>query len=188
MIYLELFWAFFQVGLFSFGGGMAAMPLIQEQVVTKYGWLTMGEFTDLITIAEMTPGPIAINSATFVGIQVGGIPGAVIATLGCIFAPVLIVLLFAVLYQKYRSMNAVQGVLRSLRPAVVGLIAAAGVSIVSHALVGAGKITLSLWGADAVALAMIAVGVFVLRKFKVNAILVMLVAGAVGGIVYSLIP
>ena len=76
MIYLELFWSFLQVGMFSIGGGYAAMPLIQSQVVTQHGWLTMNEFTDLITIAEMTPGPIAVNSATFVGIRIAGIPGA----------------------------------------------------------------------------------------------------------------
>ena len=82
MIYLELFLSFLQVGLFSVGGGYAAMPIIQSSVVEKYGWLTMSEFTDLITIAEMTPGPIAINSATFVGVRIAGVAGAVVATLG----------------------------------------------------------------------------------------------------------
>lgn len=81
MIYLQLFLSFLQVGAFSIGGGYAAMPLIQSQVVTSHGWLTMSEFTDLITIAEMTPGPIAVNSATFVGIRIAGVGGAVIATL-----------------------------------------------------------------------------------------------------------
>ena len=94
MIYLQLFLAFLQIGAFSFGGGYAAMPLIQEQVVTKYAWLTQTDFTDLVTIAEMTPGPIAINAATFVGNQAAGIPGALVATLGvilpsCIFVTVL---------------------------------------------------------------------------------------------------
>ena len=82
MIYLELLLSFFQIGLLSFGGGMAALPLISQQVVDKHGWLTMGEFTDLITISEMTPGPIGINSSTFVGIRVAGVPGAVIAMIG----------------------------------------------------------------------------------------------------------
>ena len=75
MIYLKLFLSFLQIGLFSFGGGYAAMPLIQEQVVTQHGWLTMTEFTDLITISQMTPGPIAINAATFVGSKIAGVPG-----------------------------------------------------------------------------------------------------------------
>ena len=76
MIYFQLFLSFFQIGLFSFGGGYAAMPLIQGQVVQGHGWLSMSEFTDLITISQMTPGPIAVNSATFVGIKIAGIPGA----------------------------------------------------------------------------------------------------------------
>ena len=76
MIYLQLFLSFLQVGMFSFGGGYAAMPLIQGQVVTGHHWLSMSEFTDLITISQMTPGPIAVNSATFVGIKIAGIPGA----------------------------------------------------------------------------------------------------------------
>ena len=80
MNYLDLFISFFQIGLLSFGGGMAAIPLIQEQVVDGHGWLSMTEFTDLITIAEMTPGPITINSSTFVGIRTAGLPGAIIAT------------------------------------------------------------------------------------------------------------
>ena len=84
MIYIQLFLSFLQIGLFSFGGGYAAMPLIQNQVVDTYHWLSMTEFTDLITISQMTPGPIAINSATFVGMKIADIPGAVIATIGCI--------------------------------------------------------------------------------------------------------
>ena len=84
MIWFQLFLSFLQIGLFSFGGGYAAMPLIQEQIVNIHGWLDMDQFTDLITISQMTPGPIAINSATFVGIRIGGIPGALVATLGCI--------------------------------------------------------------------------------------------------------
>ena len=79
MIYLQLFLSFIKVGMFSIGGGYAAMPLIQSEVVEGHGWLTMSEFTDLITIAEMTPGPIAVNSATFVGIRIAGIPGAAVA-------------------------------------------------------------------------------------------------------------
>ena len=89
-VYLELLWSFFQIGLFSVGGGYAAMPLIQAQVVEKHGWLTLAEFADIITIAEMTPGPVAINSATFVGMRIMGITGAIVATLGCIFRPALL--------------------------------------------------------------------------------------------------
>ena len=95
MIYLQLFLSFLQIGLFSFGGGYAAMPLIQGQIVDAHGWLTMSEFTDLITISQMTPGPIAVNSATFVGINIAGIPGAIVATIGCILPSCIIVTLLA---------------------------------------------------------------------------------------------
>ena len=84
MIHLELFWSFFQIGLFSIGGGYAAMPLIQHQVVELHPWLTLAQFSDIITISQMTPGPIAVNSATFVGLRIASLPGAIIATLGCI--------------------------------------------------------------------------------------------------------
>ena len=87
MILLQLFFSFLQIGLFSFGGGYAALPLIQAQVVELHHWLDRTEFTDLITISQMTPGPIAINSATFVGIRIAGPLGAIAATLGCILPP-----------------------------------------------------------------------------------------------------
>ena len=103
MIYLRLFMSFLQIGLFSFGGGYAALPLIQEQIVELHGWLSQSEFTDLITISQMTPGPIAVNAATFVGIRVAGIPGAVTATLGCIFPSCVIVSILAFLYLKYKK-------------------------------------------------------------------------------------
>ena len=95
MIYFQLFFSFLQVGLFSVGGGYATMPLIQSQVVEQHPWLTLQEFTDLITISQMTPGPIAVNSATFVGIRIAGIPGALIATLGCITPALILVSLLA---------------------------------------------------------------------------------------------
>ena len=88
MIYLQLFLSFLQIGMFSFGGGYAALPLIQEQVVTQHGWLSRSEFTDLITISQMTPGPIAVNSATFVGIRLAGFWGALAADIWLYFAVV----------------------------------------------------------------------------------------------------
>ena len=129
MIYLQLFFSFLQIGALSFGGGYAAMPLIQEQVVTMHGWLSMETFSDLVTIAEMTPGPIAVNSATFVGTRIAGPGGAVVATLGCILPSCIIVTLLAYIYTKYRKMSLLQGTLTSLRPAVVAMIAKAGVTI-----------------------------------------------------------
>ena len=176
MIYFQLFLSFFQIGLFSFGGGYAAMPLIQGQVVQGHGWLSMSEFTDLVTISQMTPGPIAVNSATFVGIKIAGIPGALAATFGCILPSCILVTLLAKLYLKYREMAMLQGILHSLRPAVVAMIASAGVSILVSAF----------WnGVDVIALAdtrWVMVGIFViclilLRKTKWNPVLVMALAG-----------
>ena len=111
MIYLQLFLSFLQIGMFSFGGGYAAMPLIQGQVVTAHHWLSMEEFTDLITISQMTPGPIAINSATFVGTKIAGTGGALSATFGCILPSCIIVTCIAKLYLKYRNLALLQGIL-----------------------------------------------------------------------------
>lgn len=175
MIYLQLFWSFLQIGLFSIGGGYAAMPLIQAQVVTGHGWLTMNEFTDLITIAEMTPGPIAVNSATFVGIRIAGIPGAITATLGCIFPSCLIVSLLAFLYYRYQKMSALQSILASLRPAVVALIASAGLSILQT--VAFGEEAISLQNLNRIGLLLFAAAFLLLRKWKWNPILVMCLCG-----------
>lgn len=98
MIYLQLFLSFLQIGAFSFGGGYAAMPLIQNQVVDLHHWLNLSEFTDLVTISQMTPGPIAINSATFVGTRIAGAPGALAATVGCVLPSCILVTLLARIY------------------------------------------------------------------------------------------
>ena len=140
---LDLFLCFFQVGLFSIGGGYAAMPMIQSKAVEYYHWLNMSEFTDLMTIAEMTPGPITVNSATFVGIRMAGIPGALVATIGCIFPSLIIVSLISWLYERYRSMDAMQAVLSCLRPAVVALIASAALTILRVVVFANGVIALS---------------------------------------------
>ncbi len=136
MIYLQLFLSFLQVGMFSVGGGYAAMPLIQSQVVEQHGWLTMQEFTDLITIAEMTPGPIAVNSATFVGLRIAQVPGAIIATLGCITPALFFVSLLSYIYRKYKDISLLQSVLACLRPVIVALIFGAGLSILSMVVFG----------------------------------------------------
>lgn len=187
MTILKLFWSFFQIGLFSVGGGMAAMPIIQNQVVDLNQWLSLTEFTDLITIAEMTPGPIAINSATFVGIRIAGFPGALVATLGCILPSCVIVSLLAWVYFKYKELTVIQGVLNGLRPAVVALIASAGVSIFILAVFGEARKLLDISSINYVAIILFAAAVFVLRKFKPNPIYVMLGSGVVGGIIYLLI-
>ena len=163
MIYLQLFWSFLQIGLFSIGGGYAAIPLIQAQVVQAHPWLSMSEFTDLVTIAEMTPGPIAVNSATF----------------GCILPSLFIVSLLAFIYYRYKKLSVLQSVLASLRPAVVALIASAGLSILVQ--VGMTGETLNYVG-----LILFALAFLLLRKFKWNPILVMCLCG-VGNLLVGLI-
>lgn len=185
MIYLELFWSFFQIGLFSIGGGYAAMPLIQHQAVDLHQWLTMTQFADIMSIAEMTPGPIAVNAATFVGIRTAGLPGAVIATAGCILPSCGIVTLLAYLYYRFRELSMVQGVLQGLRPAVIAMIASAGISLISLSFFGQRTIPADLSGIDPVSVVLFGAGLFVLRKWKVNPICVMAGAGIAGVLLYS---
>lgn len=186
MIYLQLFWSFFQIGLFSFGGGFAAMPLIQSQVVDIHGWLTLTEFTDLITISEMTPGPIAINSATFVGTRIAGPGGAIISTFGCILPSCIIVSLLAWLYGKYRELAVINGALAGLRPTVVALILSAGLSILVLSVWGQDGFQWDMSSIDFIAAALFSAGLFLLRKFKTNPIFIMLGSGAIGGACYML--
>ena len=174
MIYLKLFFSFLKIGMFSVGGGYAAMPLIQSEVVSGHGWLSMGEFTDLITIAEMTPGPIAVNSATFVGIRIAGVPGAFAATFGCIFPSCIIVSLLAFIYRKYKNVSVLQNILAGLRPAVVALIAGAGISLLRAVAVG--EAPLQPANMNWVGLGLFAAALFILRKWKWNPILVMLLS------------
>ena len=180
MIYLELVWSFFQVGLFSIGGGYAAMPLIQAQVVDQHGWLSLSEFIDVITISQMTPGPIGINSATFVGIKIAGIGGALVATLGCVLPSCIIVLTLAHFYFKYQSLTAVRGILNGLRPAVVAMIASAGLSILLNASFSGGVFPSSLADVSWIGICLFLAAFVVLRKWKPNPIWVMLGCGILG--------
>ncbi len=186
-VLLQLFWSFFQIGLFSIGGGYAAMPLIQHQVVDLHGWLTMQEFVDIITISQMTPGPIAINSATFVGTRIAGLPGAIIATIGCVFPSCIIVLTLAWVYYRYRTLSVVQGVLGGLRPAVVAMIASAGVSILVTALWNGAAASLNPADLDWIAALLFIAALFVLRRWKLNPIWVMVGTGVVGLGLYLII-
>ena len=185
MIYVQLFVSFLQVGLFSVGGGYAAMPLIQNQVVALHPWLTLQEFTDLLTIAEMTPGPIAVNSATFVGIRIAGIPGAIIATLGCITPSLSLVSMLSCLYNRYRDLALLQSVLACLRPVVVALILGAGLSILSMVLFSEAAPALN--SVDWIGAGSFVVAFILLRRFKWNPILTMCLCGA-AGLVLNLLP
>lgn len=186
MIYLQLFWSFFQIGLFSIGGGYAAMPLIQSQVVELNRWMTLSEFTDLVTISQMTPGPIAVNSATFIGIRLAGFPGALVATAGCVLPSCVIIAALYFVYSKYSKASAVQGVLDGLRPAVVALIAGAGFSMLLLSFFGITGFPFDPEFIDPAAILLFCLSLAILRWKKCNPIWVMLGCGAAGGLVYSL--
>ena len=161
------------------------MPLIQNQAVDIHSWLTMTQFADIMTIAEMTPGPIAINSATFVGIRVAGLPGAIIATMGCVFPSCVIVMILAYIYYRFRGLDIVQGVLSGLRPAVIAMIASAGVSLLILALYGQRTLPQDLMQFDTIAVVIFASAFFALRKWKSNPLYIMAGAGLAGVLLYS---
>ena len=179
---LQLFFSFMQVGMFSVGGGYAAIPLIQDQIVNILQLMSIEEFSDLIAIAEMTPGPISINSSTFVGMQLDGVPGVLVCTLGCIIPSFVICLSLAHFYYKYRSFSGIQTVLASLRPAVVALIASAGLSILTLGIFRNGVTAVA--NIRYIELSLFAVCLFLLRKYKVNPILIILSSSVVGTLLY----
>ena len=128
MIFLELFWTFFKIGAFTFGGGYAMLPLIQEAVLTK-GWGTPEALINFIAVSESTPGPFAINMATYIGAEQGGILGAFCATLGVVTPSFIIILLVAKFFDKFKESKIVKGCMYGLKPAVIGLIGAALLSV-----------------------------------------------------------
>lgn len=175
-----LFAAFLQVGALSIGGGYAAMPLIKSLTVDANAWLTAAEFADLVTIAEMTPGPIALNAATFVGMRMAGLPGAIAATLGCVLPSMLIVSILSWLYARFKSGKAMQTILQTLRPVVVALIASAAVTLIQVACTASGG-GFSLPGCLLMLAAFLA-----LRWKKLSPILVMALCGAGGILLHAI--
>jgi chromate transporter len=132
MVYLQLFWTYLKIGLFGFGGGYAMLSLIQNEVVEGHHWLSAAEFTDIIAVSQMTPGPIGINSATYIGYVVtGNVWGSIVATFAVCLPSFIIVLLIAKSYRKFRSNRWVENAFKGLRPATVGLIAAAALLLMN---------------------------------------------------------
>lgn len=179
MIYWELFWSFVQVGAFCVGGGYASMPLIQEQVIERHAWLTLQQFIDIFTISQMTPGPIGINAATFVGTKVAGIPGAIAATAGFVFPSVIIVLILAKLFFKYGDIGPIRGILNGLRPAVVALICSAGVGFVLLALWNTETLPKDYTKVDLIGCIALPVSLWCIR-YKMSVIKLLCMSGALG--------
>ena len=134
MIFVRLFFEFAKVGLFAVGGGLATIPFLQD-MGARTGWFTDADLTTMIAVSESTPGPMGVNMATYVGFHIGGLPGAVLATLGLITPSIIVILIIARFLQKFRQSKTVDGVFRGLRPASTALIAAAGLSVALSVLV-----------------------------------------------------
>lgn len=179
MIYLELFWSFVQVGLFCVGGGYASMPLIQAQVIDVHGWLSMSEFIDIFTISQMTPGPIGINAATFVGMKVAGFLGAIVATLGFVTPSFILGIILAKLFFKYGNIRVIKGILNGLRPAVVALICSAGMSFIFLALFNTEKMPINVANIDYLGLFVLIVAFIAVRK-KAGIIKILAGSGVLG--------
>lgn len=179
MIYWELFWSFVKVGAFCVGGGYASMPLIQAQVIDEHGWLTMQQFIDIFTISQMTPGPIGINAATFVGTKVAGLPGAVCATVGFVFPSVIIVLILAHLFFKYGDIGSVRGILNGLRPAVVALICSAGLSFIFLALWNTETLPKDFTKIDLIGVIVLPISLWCIRR-KMSVIKLLCMSGVLG--------
>ena len=185
MLLLELFIVFLQIGLFAFGGGYAAMPLIQSLVVEGKNWLTVAEYADLTTIAEMTPGPIAVNAATFVGQKMAGTVGAVVCTIGCILPSLIIVLALAWFYTKYHDLRVVKSILTELRPAVVAMIAGAGLTILLMAFFGTGTLSeISASSVRVIEVCLFAGSLLLLRKRKAGPITIIFLNALLGTVLY----
>lgn len=144
MVFWDLFWTFFKIGGFSFGGGYAMIPLITEELVYRHAWTTMDQLVDMIAISQMTPGPIAINIATFSGYQIAGFWGSLAATIGVVAPAAIIVILGVAYFLRHHHHPIVQSVLKGVRPVVIALIAYAGITLAERVISGIWPLLLAL--------------------------------------------
>ena len=178
MILLELFVTFFMIGAFTFGGGYAMLPLVQEEVLRK-GWMPIDAIVNFIAVSESTPGPFAINIATYIGSEMGGLLGSVCATLGVVMPSFIVILIVARCFDRFRSSKLIAGAMSGLKPAVIGLISAAILSIAKTVLAPTGAFALN--AGLAVSLVIFVIALFLVLKKKAHPVLVICV-GAVMGI------
>ena len=185
MIYLQLFLEFFKIGLFCFGGAFGMIPLIEETVVTR-GWLTEAEFFNLIGVCESTPGPIAVNTATYVGSVMGGLPGSVVATLGVVLPSFLIILLIASVLKNLTDNKYFKGFMRGVKPVIVALILSTGSLLLLKTIGYAG---LQKFRVDVVSVVILVLlsgiyfGITRLWKKKLNAVKIILLSAGLGLVV-----
>lgn len=193
MIFLKLFYTFLKIGLFSFGGGYGMLSVIQGEVVTRHAWLTAAEFTDIVAVSQMTPGPIGINSATYVGYTAvfnatgnGGLAilGSLAASLAVMLPSIVLMLIVSRFFMKYSKHRNVEAVFRLLRPAVVGLIASAALLLMTEENFGSPTETPLQFG---VSVALFVTAFVAMKFYKVSPILILLLAGVFGGVFYGLV-
>lgn len=193
MIYLELLVTFFKIGLFCFGGGYGMIPIIEREIVA-HNWFTGQEFIDIISISEMTPGPIAINTATFVGYKMGGIPGGAVATLGVVLPSLILILAVSHYLEKFRRRQIIKEIIYRIRPVVLALIIQAAVFVAGNIFLKEGAKINFIFNQssgehfmDIINLPVIiisAVSLAVLLLTRIHPITVILAAGAVGVILH----
>lgn len=193
MIFIELFYTFFKIGLFGFGGGYGMLSMIQGEVVTRHGWMTMAEFTDIVAVSQMTPGPIGINSATYVGYtavmnscgsQSLAVIGSLLASLSVMLPSFVLMLLISRYLMRYSGHVAVEAVFGVLRPAVVGLIASAALLLMNGENYGSPfDAPVRFWVSVGITVAAFVAFYF----YKINPILILLLCGAFGGVFYGLL-
>lgn len=186
MTFLKLYFVFFKIGLFSVGGGLATLPFLQE-IVNKYGWITSEELLNMIAISESTPGPIGINTATFVGHNTAGILGGIIATLGIITPSIIIIIIIAHYFSKFSEEHIVKSAFYGIRPAVAGLIGAAGFEVAKIAIFNLDrymKTNKIIHLFDFRSLLLFGIILFLIKKYKKHPI-VYLIIGAVIGIIFK---
>lgn len=181
MIYLKLFISFLQIGFLAFGGGYAILPFIQEIVVNQHAWLSMREMTDVVTLSQMTPGPIALNAATFVGTKLAGILGSIVASLAVVIPQLIVMVLLAKLYFSDKEISFMDKIIRALRPAVAGLITIATLDMIKGSVFNGGNFSLD--SISYVALVTFLIGL-VLKKTKLG-IIKLIVIGAILGLILT---
>lgn len=185
MLLLKIIFTFMKIGALSFGGAYASIPIVERQVVEISKWMSYEEFADLMALDELTPGPILINSATFVGMKVAGIPGAVAATLGCILVPCVISFILIMIYRRYRKINVISDVLFTLKSMATAMVLSTALTIIINA-VFPGKLV-AINNVDYLMLVMMIVSLLIIRKYQLNPIYVMLGCGFINLLVRGLI-
>ena len=182
LLYLNLFWSFFKIGLFGFGGGYAMLSMIQGEVVTRYGWVTSQEFTDIVAISQMTPGPIGINAATYVGFtSTGSVWGSIVATFAVVFPSFILMLTISKFFLKYQKHPAVEAVFSGLRPAVVGLLASAALVLMNTENFSSPQEDMYSF---IISIIIFLAAFFGTRKYKINPILMIILCGLAGFLLY----